>query len=273
MTAHEHDLSRPLSRADRHAVTNELLDSAATSNDSTQRQDAIHEAVVLNMSVARSLAWRYRDRGVPTEDLEQVAYVALLRAAQNYDPRQADDFLTYAVPSVRGELKKYFRDLAWVVRPPRRVQEIQTKVLSTQLDLEGCFGRPPTVREIADALCEDVADVREALLCQGCFTPTSLDMPTEPAGRTTLQDWLTDDADEEAHRRIEVRAVLEPVLRRLPPRDRRILLMRFVHDRTQQEIADELGITQMQVSRLLSRIMRDVRYALERTAATTALTG
>jgi RNA polymerase sigma-B factor len=101
------------------------------------------------------------------------------------------------------------------------------------------------------------------LLCQGCFTPTSLDASVGPSGATMLKDWLTDDADERARRRTEVRVLLAPVLSRLRPRDQHILQLRFLQDRTQQEIADELGITQMQVSRLLTRIMRDVRCALE----------
>jgi RNA polymerase sigma-B factor len=263
MSAIEDYLSRPLSRADRHAVTNQLLAEAAVSRDGPEREEAIHDAVVLNMPVAQGVASRYRDRGVPTEDLEQVAYTALLRAARKFDPQQAEDFLSYAVPSMRGELKKYFRDLAWTVRPPRRVQEIQTKVLDTERDLEGLYGRRPTAQEIADVLGEGVEDVQEALLCQGCFTPTSLDAAVGPTGETMLKDWLTDDADERARGRSEMRVLLAPVLSRLRPRDRHILQLRFLEDRTQQEIADELGITQMQVSRLLSRIMREVRCALD----------
>lgn len=263
MTVIKHAHAQPLSRADRHEVTNRLLSEAAVSTDGPGREEAIHDAVVLNMPVAQSVASRYRDRGVPTEDLEQVAYAALLRAARNFDPRQADDFLSYAVPSMRGELKRYFRDLAWTVRPPRRVQEIQTKVLNLERELEGRFGRPPTAQEIADEMGEPVDDVEEALLCQGCFTPTSLDAPVGASGLSTIQDYLADDTDERARRRTEVRVLLAPVLSRLRPRDRLILQLRFVQDRTQQEIADELGITQMQVSRLLSRIMRDIRWALE----------
>jgi len=262
MTAIAHDRSRPLSRADRQAVTNQLLADAAACVDEADREEAIHDAVVLNMPVAQSVASRYRERGVPIEDLEQVAYTALLRAARNFDPHRADDFLSYAVPSMRGELKKYFRDLAWSVRPPRRVQEIQTRVLDTERELEGRLGRHPTPADIAEVLEEDVSDVQEALLCQGCFSPASLETPVGPRGVTSLKDWLTDETDRSMHRS-ELRVLLAPLLSRLRPRDRRILQLRFVQDLTQQEIADHLGITQMQVSRLLSRIMRDLRWALE----------
>jgi RNA polymerase sigma-B factor len=263
MTSIEYDLSRPLSRADRHAVTNQLLAEAAVSSDSSHREEAIHDAVVLNMPVAQGVASRYRGRGVPTEDLEQVAYAALLRAARKFDPRQADDFLSYAVPSMRGELRKYFRDLAWTVKPPRRVQEIQIKVLNAERELQGRLGRRPTAAEIAHLLGKDVEEVEEALLCEGCFTPTSLDAVAGQTGTGTLHERLTDQADELARSRTEVRVLLAPALSRLRPRDQHILQLRFMQDRTQQEIADELGISQMQVSRLLSRIMRDIRCALE----------
>lgn len=261
MTVLHHD--RPLSRVDRHIVTNQLLSGPARSDDGSQRDEAIHDAVVLNMPVAQGVASRYRNRGVPIEDLEQVAYAALLRAARNFDPRQADDFLSYAVPSMRGELRKYFRDLAWAVRPPRRVQEIQTRVLDTERELEGRLGRHPTAQDIAEELQEKVGDVEEALLCQGCFTPASLETPIGFDGVSFLQDRLTSDADGRELHRTEIRVLLAPALSRLQARDRRILQLRFVEDLTQQEIADELGITQMQVSRLLSRIMRDLRWALE----------
>ena len=201
MTALQHRPSRPLSQADRHVVTNQLLARAAGQPDGVAREEAIHEAVVLNMPVAQSVASRYRGRGVPVEDLEQVAYAALLRAARNFEPHRADDFLSYAVPSMRGELKKYFRDLAWSVRPPRRAQEIQTRVLDTERELEGRLGRHPTAQEIADVLQEQVGDVEEALLCQGCFSPASLDTAVGPRGVTLLKDWLTDDADDRAFRR------------------------------------------------------------------------
>jgi RNA polymerase sigma-B factor len=251
-----------LSRASRHSRTNRLLADASRCSDPVAREEAIHEVVLLNMPVARSVASRYRDRGVPLEDLEQVAYTGLLRAARRFDPDQAEDFLTYAVPSMRGDLKKYFRDVAWVVRPPRRVQEIQTKVLTIERELEHARSRRPSVAEIADAADEDVEDVQEALVAQGCFRPTSLDDSFSSETTTPLVDWITDEQDERDRARVETRVLLRPMLERLRERDRRILQLRFVQGLTQQEIADDLGVTQMQVSRLLARIMRDLRRAL-----------
>jgi RNA polymerase sigma-B factor len=254
--------TRPdVSRAARHSRTNHLLVQASTSTDPAAREDAITEVVLLNMPVARSLASRYRDRGVPLEDLEQVAYAALLRAARRFDPARADDFLTYAVPSMRGDLKKYFRDVAWVVRPPRRVQEIQTKVLEAESELEHAQGRRPTSEEIAEAVDEDVDDVHEALVAQGCFHPASLDSAVSWETSTPLADWIVDDDDRE-RARAEIRVILRPTLAQLQARDRHILRLRFVHGLTQQEIADDLGVTQMQVSRLLERIFRSMRAEL-----------
>jgi RNA polymerase sigma-B factor len=259
MTRH----TRPdVSRASRHSRTNRLLVEASTCTDPTARDEAITEVVLLNMPVARSLASRYRDRGVPMEDLEQVAYTALLRAARRFDPAQADDFLTYAVPSMRGDLKKYFRDVAWMVRPPRRVQEIQTKVLDVESELEHSRGRRPTSAEIAEVVDEDVADVQEALTAQGCFRPTSLDGTVSSENPTPLRDWVVDGHDERERARAEIRLILRPTLAQLHDRDRHILRLRFVEGLTQREIADDLGVTQMQVSRLLSRILRDLRRCL-----------
>lgn len=252
-----------LPRAERMALTSELLAEAAAATDETTRQQAIERVVLLNMGVARSLAARHRGKGVASDDLEQVAYLALVRAAQQFDASLDRDFLTYAVPTVRGELKKYFRDSGWMVRPPRRTQEIQSRVVATRTELDHARGRTPTSAEIAEAIDEPEEAVIEALKAEGCFHPTSLDQPVGRAEGpgTPLGELLTQDGDQ-AEAAAEARLLLRPVVRRLRERDRRILALRFFEGRTQQEIADELGVTQMQVSRLLTRIMRTLRTDL-----------
>ena len=216
------------------------------------------------MGVARSVASRYRNRGVDDEDLLQVAYLALTRAARDYDPGRQDDFLSYAVPTIRGELKKYFRDLGWVVRPPRRIQETQAQVSRAEGELVQSFGRTPTAAEVADHLQAQVHDVLEAMAAEGCFSPTSLDKhvgrPDGGQGGISLGDLLAevDPAEPATEARIE----LGPAMRRLSERDRRILYLRFFEECTQQEIADDIAVTQMQVSRLLTRILRDLRADL-----------
>lgn len=253
--------TQTLPRAQRRLLTGQLLEQAHHATDEAERTRIIDEVVVLNLEVALSLASRFRGRGVARDDLEQVACMALVRAAQRFDATMDHDFLSYAVPTIRGELRRYFRDHGWTVRPPRRVQEIQAIAIETRDNLAERKGSVPTEAEIAAALGEDEATVREALSAEGCFTPTSLDVPAGQDSGYSLGDVLgAPDPETDA---AEARVVLQPVVRQLSERDRRILQMRFFDECTQQEIADEIGVTQMQVSRLLTRIMRDLRKALE----------
>lgn len=221
--------------------------------------------VELNMPIARMLAGHYAGRGLPHADLEQVAYLGLVAAARRFDPRRGDDFLSFAVPTVKGELRKTFRDLGWVVRPPRRLQELQVEAWSAEAEISQSAGRPPTPSEIASRLEVAVSDVVEALAIEGCFHPASLDKPLGTDTDTTYADTqaFTDPGFESA----EARVMLAPLIRDLDERDRRILERRFVDGWTQREIGRELGVTQMQVSRLLNRILADLRAALERHAA------
>ena len=252
----------PLSRDRRINLTRDLLEQAAVTPEGPAREEIIDRVVLMNMGVARTIAHRYGERGVPRDDLEQVAYLALTRAAHQFDASLHHDFLSYAVPTVRGEIRKYFRDLGWFVRPPRRVQETQSRVVAARDSLSTAGGRPVTAAEIAEELGEDVQTVEEALAAQGCFTPTSLDLPVHDGASSTLGDELT-DAAVEGLGAAEARVVLAPLVRRLCERDRRIVRLRFFEDRTQQEIAEQIGVTQMQVSRLLARILRDLRRMLD----------
>ncbi|MBD8869813.1 sigma-70 family RNA polymerase sigma factor [Nocardioides donggukensis] len=256
-----------LPRAERITLTDQLLHQAAATDDPERRQRNLDRVVLLNMGVARSLAGQHRGKGVAQEDLEQVAYLALVRAAARFDPGRDRDFLSYAVPTVRGELKKHFRDAGWMVRPPRRTQEIQSRVIRTRDTLRHTLDRTPSTAEIAAALGEPEQAVLDALTAEGCFHPTSLDRPVgdESDSGTALGDLLALEEDRD-HEAAEARLMLRPVVRRLRERDRRILALRFYDGRTQQEIADELGVTQMQVSRLLSRILRNLRDSLEEPA-------
>jgi len=248
-------------RRRRRARTKALLRAARDATSQELRQAALDEAVVLNMEVARSLAAPYGGRGIASEDLEQVAYAALVRAARDFDPDQSDEFLAYAVPTVRGEVKKYFRDHGWTVRPPRRVQELQAAVAASRSLLEQETGREPDLPEIAEEIGEPLAAVEEAMTAEGCFTPTSLDRPVGDGTTTSLGDLLPED--DAAYDIADARVMLEPALRRLAPRDRTIVELRFYEGLTQKEIGERIGVTQMQVSRLLSRILRDLRKEIE----------
>lgn len=250
-----HSLS---SRDVRQSETNRLL-SEAQHAPPAERQRLIDDAIIRNVGVAKSVASRYRGRGIAMEDLEQVACLALVRAANRFDPEKADDFLTYAVPTIRGEIKRYFRDHGWVVRPPRRLQEVQA--LIQQTDVGQNDGRAETPQDLAARLGVDVRDVSDALGAQGCFAPVSLDVPAHEGGDPIGSTLVDDEFDE--HEAVEARVILRTLTKELKPRERLILYLRFVEGRTQKEIGEEIGVTQMQVSRLLNRILTDMRSRAE----------
>jgi len=228
--------------------------------EGSERAALLNKAITLNMPVARSIAQRFRNRGESVEDLEQVACLALTRAVHAFDPSRGGDFLAFAVPTIRGELKRHFRDLGWMVRPPRRIQEIQAVVAPAIEELTQELGRSPRIAEIAKRIERTEDEVGEALACNGCFTPDSLDDRGPDGDGRPVSARLGEP--EPGFDRAEAVTILGPACRGLKPRDRRILFLRFFLGRTQQEIAEELGVTQMQVSRLISRILRNLRDSL-----------
>ena len=252
--------TQPYPESDRGATTARLLDELHHSDDEREKMALRAEVVVLNMGVARAIAHRYRQRGLAEDDLVQAAYVGLVKAVNGFDPSHERDFLSYAVPTVTGEVKRYFRDFGWSVRPPRRVQELQGSIAKVSSELTQRLGRSPKPTEVAHQLGIDVESVIEALAADGAFTPASLDVPVGEDGAATLGDLMPhDDVDFDS---AEARVVLGPAVRRLAPRDRRILELRFFQGWTQEQIAKDIGVTQMQVSRLLSRILKDLRAEL-----------
>lgn len=228
--------------------------------DAETRRRAIDEVVLSNLGVARGLAAAHRDKGIPREDLEQVAYTALVAAARRFRPADGRDFLSFAVPTIRGELKRHFRDCGWTVRPPRRVQEIHLRVLAVRDALAQRLDRVPTPQEIAAELGESDLHVAEALRLDGCFAPSSLDQPVG-SGDATLGDLLP-QGEEHGYDAADARVILGPAIRSLGRRDRDVLRMRFFDGLTQQEIGERLGVTQTQVSRILTRINGELRAAV-----------
>lgn len=249
-----------LSRQERSEQTTRLLDAAHRSADDQERDELLGRVVVINRGVAEAVASRFRNRGVAQEDLRQVAYEGLTKAVRRFDPTLRNDLLTYAVPTIRGELQRYFRDQGWTVRPPRRIQELQWRVSRVVEQLTQEHGREPSDQEIADVLGTSVEEYRDAATAFGCFQPTSLDQPLGRETETSIGDLIAGVDDDESAS--EARMTLAPVVRRLPERHRRILYLRFFEDLTQEEIGHDLGVTQMQVSRLLSRILGDLRAEL-----------
>ena len=254
-------MSTRMSREERTALTREALESAARTPDPI-RQRWLDRAVELNMGFALSLSRAYRGRGEAVDDLDQVAMLGLVKATQGYDVARGD-FLAYAAPTIRGEIKRYYRDLAWMVRPPRRIQDLQAEITRSVHDLEQSLGRSPLPREVAAALGRTEEQVVEALASSGCYRATSLDETTtdESGAPSALLR-----AGEAGFEQVEAVAMLRRACRDLTPRERTIIRMRFYEDRTQAEIADELGVTQAQVSRLLTRMMASLRNRLSEPA-------
>ena len=196
---------------------------------------------------------------VVADGLAQAEVGDLVEVVRNYDPAKATDFHSYAVPTIRGELRRWFRDAGWMVRPPRSVQELQSRVTAAQDDLALTLGRPARPDEVAEALQVEPAAVHDALAANGCFTPTSLDAPYE--GGTDIGSHLGDrlGGADPAFGRAEARVALVPLLADLNRRERRMLELRYFHEATQAEIGAEIGVTQMQVSRLLSSLLVRLR--------------
>jgi RNA polymerase sigma-B factor len=246
---------------DRSDRTHELFLLARNSTDDEERRVAMDTVIEMYLDYAHSQASRYRLRGVAIDDLYQVAALALTKAAQRYDVYSGYDFMSYAAPTIRGELRKYFRDYGWMIRPTRRIQELQAQISSAEAELSFTLGRSPRPREIAEYLNVAIDSVTEALATDGCFAPTSLDHPVSGDGSTALGELLPLTGDH-ARSAVEARMMLEPVLGTLGERDRLILSMRFDEGLTQREIAAKIGVTQMQVSRLLARILAQLRHRI-----------
>jgi RNA polymerase sigma-B factor len=211
------------------------------------------------LPLAKHLARRYARSGESLEDLTQVACVGLLKAIDRFDPECGTEFASFAVPTIAGELRRYFRDCGWSMHLPRGDQERLLCVRRHARELTGTLGRPPSAGEIADAAGLSLEDVLGALEAEAAARPASLDAEIANADApTSRSDWL--GREDDRFELVESRVVASHALRQLAPRDQQILYMRFFKDMRQAEIAGRLGVSQMHVSRLL-------RTALERSRA------
>jgi RNA polymerase sigma-B factor len=256
----------PVDRVRRETLTSQLLERSRRTADAAERRRLVEEVFDLHLEVALSIAHRYRDRGVDLDDLEQAACLGLVNAIRRYRPDAETPFIGFAIPTIRGELKRYFRDHAWTIRIPRRLQEIQWHIAARGAVIKQELNREPTPAELAAYLQIDLAEVDRALAAKGCFNVLSLDQPLDPAGNRTLADLVAGDEDVTLGK-FEHVDQLQPVLDELGPRERRILQLRFVEGWTQAEIGADIGVSQMQVSRLLGRILDDLREQLLRSEA------
>ena len=206
------------------------------------------------MPLARRLAGRYRNSGESQEDLEQVAYLGLIKAIDRYDPALGP-FERYAVPSVLGELKRHFRDKGWGIHVPRSLQERSLEIGNAVDQLTARLGRSPTARDIATHTGLSVEQVSEALEVSSAYTPAALDAPHpgDRDGDRTLGDGL--GAEDGGYELVELSQAIAPAFRARPEREQAILRLRFLEGLTQTEIGERIGVSQMHVSRLLRRAL------------------
>jgi RNA polymerase sigma-B factor len=228
--------------------------------DDGERERVRHLLVVANIPWATGIAMRYRSRGAGLDDLIQAASLGLVKAVNGFDPTRGNDFMAYAAPTVAGEVKRYFRDQGWDIRPPRRVQELRLKVQHVSAELAQVLGRSPRVGELAEYLDVGEEQVIECLASADNYHLNSLDAPTGGEEDVTVADALGEP--DPGLDKVEDLMTLKALIGDLPERDRRILSLRFFHDCSQREIAAHIGVTQMQVSRLLTKVLARLRAGM-----------
>lgn len=214
----------------------------------------------MNMGVAQSIASRYYGRGVGAEDLDQVAYLALVKAVRRFDPDSSADLLTYAVPTITGELKRHFRDHGWTVRPPRRVTDLLPTVNRAVEDLRDVHEREPRPSEIAAATGLALTDVVEVLSSDGLFTLGSLDAPTGGETGASPHELVGDPDPRFEH--CESMIDLERALHLLDAKERFVVRLRYHDELSQSDIGRRIGVSQMQVSRILTKVHATLRSAM-----------
>ena len=212
------------------------------------------------LPMAGRLARRYAGRGESLDDLVQVATVGLIKAVDRYEVERGEGFLGYAIPTILGEIRRHFRDRGWIIRVPRRLQEMRMAINEANTTLMHTRGHAPTVAEVAAHLQVSEEDVLEGLEGAQAYRATSLSTPTGTQGAPELGDML--GSDDHGYALAELHLALEPALARLGERERRIVMMRFYGNQSQTQIAVQIGVSQMQVSRLLTAALHKLRAHL-----------
>ena len=235
----------------------DLFAELAAGADSSVRD----ELVRMHLPLVEYLARRFRNRGEPLEDLVQVATIGLIKSVDRFDLERGVEFSTYATPTIVGEIKRHFRDKGWAIRVPRRLQELKLTLTKATGELSQTLGRSPTVAELAKHLGLQEEEILEGLESANAYSAVSLDATDSGDDDTpAVSDSL--GMIDEALEGVEYRESLKPLLDKLPPREKKILVLRFFGNMTQSQIAAELGISQMHVSRLLARTLAQLREGL-----------
>ncbi|MFD8633844.1 RNA polymerase sigma factor SigF [Streptomyces sp. NPDC059533] len=245
---------------DRSGARALFIELRALPDGSPEKAELRNRLVRMHLPLVEHLARRFRNRGEPLDDLTQVATIGLIKSVDRFDPDRGVEFSTYATPTVVGEIKRHFRDKGWAVRVPRRLQELRLSLTTATAELSQQHGRSPTVHELAERLGISEEEVLEGLESANAYSTLSLDVPDTDDESPAVADTL--GAEDEALEGVEYRESLKPLLEGLPPREKRILLLRFFGNMTQSQIAQEVGISQMHVSRLLARTLAQLRDKL-----------
>jgi RNA polymerase sigma-B factor len=247
---------------DARALSKTLFKRLESLEEGTHDYSYVRNTLVeLNLALVKFAASRFRSRSEPMEDIIQVGTIGLIKAIDRFELSRGVEFPTFAMPTIIGEIKRFFRDTSWSVRVPRRLQELRLDLAKAGDELAQQLDRAPTVGELAERLGISNDEVVEGMAASNAYTASSLDaQPEEDDSEGALADRIGyEDHDLEG---IEYVESLKPLIAELPSRDRQILSLRFVANMTQSEIGDELGISQMHVSRLLSRTLVRLRKAL-----------
>jgi RNA polymerase sigma-B factor len=237
-----------------------VLGDAATGEP--EREAARDGLVRLHLPLVQHCARRFRNRGEPFEDLVQVGTIGLLKSIDRFDVERGVEFSTYATPTIVGEIKRHFRDKGWAIRVPRRLQELRMQIGSATAELTQALGRSPTPRELADRVGCSVEEIVEGLESGNAYATLSLDAGDDETDSATAL-FASLGAHDPGLEHVEIRESLKPLLDELEPREKRILLLRFFRNMTQSQIAEEIGVSQMHVSRLLTRTLAQLRTSLQ----------
>ncbi|SFT65856.1 RNA polymerase sigma-B factor [Actinopolyspora lacussalsi subsp. righensis] len=238
-----------------------FVEFADLDNDDRRRAELRDKLVTAHLPIAQHIARRFSNRGESQEDLIQVATLGLINAVDRFDPQRGVDFLSYAVPTIMGEVRRHFRDTGWTVRVPRRLQERHLSISSAISTLSQELGRAPAPSEIAEHLGISRDEVHQGLEAGNAYRSSSLDELLSDTDEIPLGDAIgSPDAELDE---VENREAIRPLLRELGERERRIVVLRFFKSMTQTQIAEQIGISQMHVSRLLARTLSWLRERLE----------
>ena len=225
-------------------------------------EEAREKLIENHMNLVRFLANKFKSKGESLEDLIQVGYIGLIKAVERFDPDRGLEFTTYATPTILGEIKRYFRDKGWSVRVPRRLQELSSKVNKATELLTKEYHRKPTVEELADYLDTTPEEVLEAIESSSAYNSVPLETGPDEDGETpSVLDWYADQDKDLVG--ADDRIILENALRDFSPREQEIIRLRFQSGLTQVQIAEQLGISQVQVSRILRKTLQKMRQKID----------